>query len=89
MFIRESKGNFDYYSTTFLDCYFYNNHANIGNNVYVHSKSALQEIGNFNSYDTSTIPAYFEMCGNVVKEISILSGESIPEGIMCKLNKSI
>ncbi len=76
----------DNYHTTFLNCYFYKNNAFIGKNVYVHSKSTLQTIGNFDSTDASTVPTNFEMCGNIVDEISILSGESIPEGIMCKLN---
>jgi len=45
----------------------------------------LPNIGNLNPTDISSIPAYFEMHEN--KEISILSGESIPENITCKLNK--
>jgi len=72
-------------SLSFTNCYYYNNHANFGNILYTISKNSLPYIGNLNSVDVSTIPKYFKMYGNEVKEISILSGESIPEGIKFKL----
>jgi len=66
---------------------FYNNHAKFGNVLYTHSKAALLDVGEYlNSSDISTPPAYFQMYGNLVEEISILSSGSIPEDIMCKLN---
>jgi len=74
-------------SISFTNCYFYNNHAKLGNIMYTHSKNALPYIGSYKLTDISTIPTYFKMYGNTVKEISILSGENIPEGIKCKLNK--
>jgi len=69
----------------FSNCSYYNNHASSGNTLYVHSKGAMPNIGELDSNDISTIPAYFEIQG--YKEISILSGESIPEDIMCNINK--
>jgi len=71
----------------FSNCIFNNNHAKYGNIVYAHSKNEIPTIGDIQKTEISTIPTYFEMNGNVIEEISILSGESIPEGIMCKLNK--
>jgi len=65
---------------------YYNNHAKFGNVLYVHSKAALLDVGSYlNSSDIATPPAYFQMYGDLEEEISILSGERIPEGIMCKL----
>lgn len=74
-------------NVTFTDCHFYNNNAKYGNIIYSNSKETLLKIDNLNSTDIATIPAHFEMCGKKVEKISILSGERIPEGIMCKFNK--
>jgi len=74
-------------SISFTNCYYYNNNAKFGNIIYTLSKDTLPDIGYLNSTDVATIPAYFKMYGNVVNEISILSGENIPEGIKCKLYK--
>jgi len=71
----------------FTDCTFINNHAMFGNIVYAHSKDALPSFENINSIDVSTTPVDYKMFGNIVDRISILSGESIPEGIVCKFNK--
>ncbi len=82
-----SIGEYNAKRMSFLDCSYNNNHAQFGNIIYGHTKKTLPKIGHYSEKngDVSTIPSYFEMCGNVVDEISILSGESIPEGIMCKL----
>ena len=75
---------------SFKKCNYNNNYAKLGNIIYGHSKYTLPNIGyNLKKSDVSTIPTYFEMYGNIVDDISILSGESIPEGIMCKLNKML
>ena len=73
----------------FNNCEFDNNHAQFGNIIYAQSKDSLPSVGSLNSNDVSTIPAYFEKYGNKTERISILSGESIPEGIMCKFHRFI
>jgi len=68
----------------FSDCTFNNNHAEFGNIIYTYSKNSLPQMDiDLNSTDISTNPAYFKMDGNetLIENISILSGESIPEGI--------
>jgi len=77
-------GYYDYNYMKFKDCYYYSNHAKFGNIVYARSKNFMGFINDLNPTDVMTFPAYFEMYGNVVEEVSILSGERIPEGIMCK-----
>ncbi len=81
-----STGEYNNKAINFTNCYYYNNHAKFGNIIYAHSKDTLPYIGDLNETDISTIPAYFKMYGNVIENISILSGESIPEGIKCKFN---
>jgi len=68
----------------FKECTYINNHAEFGNIIYAHSKDVLPVIGPLKSSDISTIPAYFEI--NEDKIVSILSGEKIPEDIMCESN---
>jgi len=73
----------------FSGCYYNNNHAQSGNIIYGHSRNTIQGIGQIlmNFDDVSTIPAKFEMIGDKYDEIIIFSGDSIPNDIMCKLNK--
>jgi len=73
----------------FTNCTFNNNHAEFGNILYAYSKDSLPQMNtDLNLTDINTNPAYFKMVGNVTEfeNISILSGERIPEGIKCKLN---
>jgi len=70
----------------FKNCTYINNHARFGNIMYAHARNKLPNIGILNPNELSTIPEYFEMYGNIVERISILSGESIPKGIKCKIN---
>ncbi len=72
---------------SFKNCTFNDNHADSGNIIYTHSKNNLPEIKNLKETDISTIPEHFEIDGDEEMEISIISGESIPEGMKCKLNK--
>jgi len=80
-----SLGKYNRMRIGFTDCYFENNHAKYGNVIYAYSKDAAPEIENLNSTDISVIPSRFQICGDEVDKISILSGESIPEHIMFKL----
>ena len=84
-----SVGENNYKRINITECAYINNHAEFGNIIYAYSNDTLPNIGSYieNMDDVSTIPAYFEKYGNIVEDITILSGESIPEGIMCKLNK--
>lgn len=82
-----SLGQYNNDRISIVDCTFNNNHAESGNIIYAHSKKNLSFIVNKNSNDVSTIPEYFKKVGNKGEGISILSGESIPEGIKCKFNK--
>jgi len=80
-------GEFNYRRMNFTNCHFNNNHAKFGNIIYNLSKDLLPNLGISNLNDISTIPSYFEkdINSNSIDDISILSGESIPEGIMYKL----
>jgi len=72
----------------FTNCTFNNNQAESGNIIYAYSKEILPHIDTeLNLTDISTNPAYFKMDGNEtdIENISILSSESIPEGIKFKL----
>jgi len=82
-----SVGKFNNRRLNFTECYYYNNHAKFGNIIYTHSNKTLLNIGSYieSIDDVSTIPAYFATDGNIAEDITILSGGSIPEGIMFKL----
>jgi len=72
---------------SFSNCQFNNNHATLGNIIYVYSNDAMpMNIGNLNPSDVHTFPTFFERNGNSNDNISILSGDSIPENITCKYN---
>ena len=71
----------------FKKCVFENNYAAFGNDLYAYSNDDLPEFENVTLTDVATVPTYFKRYGNLDENISILSGEKIPEGIMCKLNK--
>jgi len=69
----------------FSNCTFKDNHAKFGNVFYALSKDVIPTVEYINETDISTVPSNFEIDGNRVDGISILSGESIPEGIKFKL----
>jgi len=76
----------------FIDCVFNGNHAESGNIVYAYSQEELPAIEDLNSTDVSTIPTFFimdesDISEKEVNEIYIDSGDSIPKGIKCMLNK--
>ena len=73
----------------FSNCAFKDNHAKFGDVFYTLSKDIKPTIEYINETEISTVPSTFIMDGNIVDRISILSGESIPEGIMCKYKKNI
>ena len=77
-------GETSYLRMFFDECSYDNNHAQFGNVIYGDSNDTLPIVGSLSSNDISTIPAYFERYGNETERISILSGEIIPKGIMCK-----
>jgi len=83
-----SVGEYNNKFVRFYDCIFSNNHARLGDIIYSYSKAAMPTFYSDTSYlnnDTlATIPTYFNIDGNPIDKISILSGESIPEGISCK-----
>jgi len=71
-----------------MECTFTNNNAKFGNIIYAYSKGSMPSIGTLRQTDVSTVPSHFKMYRNKEKEISILSGESISEDIVCKLNNN-
>jgi len=80
-----SIGEHNHEGLFFQNCTYYNNHAKFGNIMYAHARNRLPRIGVLDPSELSTIPEYFEMYGKIVEKISILSGESVPEGIQFKL----
>jgi len=82
-----SIGEYNARRMAFSGCHYNNNHAQSGNIIYGHSKNTIQGIGQIlmNFDDVSTIPAKFEMVGDVYDEITIHSGDSIPDNIMFKM----
>jgi len=83
-----SLGEFNNKHVNFYNCNFYDNHAKLGNVLYSYSSmsSPIMNNCNLNSNDIVTLPTYFEVDEYSYEgdEISILSGENIPEGITCK-----
>jgi len=84
-----SLGEYNGLHSALTNCTFDNNHAKLGNIVYGYSKDSIPDISNIqeiNSIDKNnivTLPTYFEIDLNTNDKISILSGETIPEGIAC------
>jgi len=68
----------------FKKCEFEDNHAAFGNDLYALSNDDLPEFENVTLTDIATVPTYFKRYGNIDENISILSGEKIPKGIMCR-----
>jgi len=73
----------------FYDCKFSNNHARLGDIIYSYSRAGMptfySNTAYLNNNTVATIPTYFEIDGNPIDKISILSGENIPEGISYQL----
>jgi len=83
-----STGPDNHMHVIFDNCRFYNNQAKLGKDVYCYKKTASPAImyGNFYERDLVTLPADFQLDRKTYKgEVSILSGETIPDNITCYL----
>jgi len=82
-----SLGEYNNYHMKLVNNQYNNNNAKLGNIIYSYSLNSLPDIvsDNINKDDIVTLPSYFEVDKNSYEddEITILSGESIPDGITC------
>jgi len=72
-----------------LDCEFKNITASIGHITYCFDKNSEPNISNINEFKKSkgfiaTNPTSIKINNDSLNEISLFSGETIPEGIECK-----
>jgi len=82
-----STGSDNHMHVEFDSCRFYSNHAKLGKDVYCYTKTSSPSIryGNFYEKDLVTLPSNFKLDEKTYNgEVSILSGETIPDNITCE-----
>jgi len=86
--VVHSLGKYNNYHFVLLYCNFINNYAYLGNDIYSISRESMPYITNIKQLESTknsvaTNPTSFKLNDNSIDRISIFSGDTIPNNILC------